>query len=59
MAALEGLDIDSGDALSFAELIWQWIVAHPLYAKLLVGSLAFFLFSFGVAKIVRAMKGRT
>jgi len=57
-SSLEGISIDSEDALTIAQLIWQWIVAHPMYAKLLVGSLAFFFFSIGIAKIVRAWRVR-
>ena len=53
---MEGVDISSGDIRSFAELIWAWIVLHPIYAKLLVGGVVFFLFSLGMSKMIRAWR---
>jgi len=34
----------------------DWVIEHSLYAKILVSALAFWLFSIGASKILRAWR---
>ena len=38
------------------ETALDWVIEHSLYAKILVSALAFWLFSIGASKILRAWR---
>ncbi len=56
---MDGVTLDSEDALTLFGWIFEYLKEHPFLLELLVYSVVFFFCSIGIARIIRAWRSRT
>ena len=53
---MDGISLDSGDALTLAGWIFEYLKGHPYLLDMLVYSVVFLLVSVGIARMIRAWR---